>query len=148
MRNSFFTILFASILGTIAISCNDKSNAPIKVDREFVVAIYSTTDRDGALDTISPCLLEETVHISELRHYPNDEDLTMPFNLSDTIKYAEITETNLNKRIAICINGQVAYTPVVKMRLNNGACSVLIDDELMKELFPEVNIKKLKTTNR
>lgn len=84
IRNSLFTILFASILGIIAISCNDKSNAPMKVsvDRDLEIAIYSTADIDGTLDTVPPCLLEETIHISELLHYPNDKGITMPFFLT------------------------------------------------------------------
>lgn len=146
---SFFTILLASILGIIAISCNDKSNAPMKVNvnRDLVVAIYSTADIDGAIEPVTPCLLEETVHISELLLYPNDKGITMPFVLSDTIKYAKITEGNLNKRIAIFINGQVVSTPVVKMKLDNGRCSVMLDDTQFTTLFPNINIQELQANN-
>ena len=100
------------------------------------------------VDTISPCLMEETVHISELLHYPNDKGITVPFNLSDTTKYAEITESNLNKRIAIAINGQILSTPVVKMRLDNGACSVVLDDTQVDKLFPNVNIEDFQSENQ
>lgn len=72
----------------------------------------------------------------------------MPFNFSDTAKYAEITESNLGKRIAIAINGQVVSTPVVKMKIDNGACSVVLDDAQVTKLLPNVNIKDLKSTNQ
>lgn len=115
------------------------------MDKDVIVAIYSTFNNEGVTDTVSPCLLEETVHVSELLHYSGDEGVTMPFNLSDTIKYAEITANNLDKRIAIAINGQVVSTPVVKMQLDNGACSVVLDDAQVAKLFPNVNTKELKS---
>lgn len=147
-RNSLLSAILTGILGILASACNDTSNAPSKVsvDKDIVVAIYSTSDKGGAVDTVSPCLLRETAHISELLHYPNDDGVTMPFFLSDSIKYAEITESNLDRRIAISVNGEVISTPVVKMKLTNGACSVLLNDAQMAELFPGVNIKELYET--
>lgn len=149
IRNSLLSAILASILGILVCACNGNSNAPSKVsvNKDIVVAIYSTSDKCGLVDTISPCLMKETVHISELLHYPNDEGVTMPFNLSDTIKWAEITESKLDKRIAISVNGEVVYTPVVKMKLTNGACSVVLNDAQMAEFFPNVNIKEIKSTN-
>lgn len=149
-RNSVFTILHSSLVSLITIACNAKAEGPtqISVDQDFKVAIYSTSGNGGTVDTISPCLLEETVHISELLHYPDDEGVTMPFIISDTAKYAEITESNLDKRIAIAINGQVVSTPVVKMRLDNGACSVVLDDTQVAKFFPNVSIEDFKSTNQ
>ena len=149
-RNSVFPILLASLVSLIAIACNTKAEGPtqISVDQDFKVAIYSTSENGGVVDTISPCLLEETVHISELLYYPDDEGVTMPFSISDTAKYAEITESNLDKRIAIAINGQVVSTPVVKMRLDNGAGSVVLDDTQLAKLFPNVKIEDLRSTNQ
>lgn len=149
-RHSFFSIMLASLVCLIAITCNAKTEGPTKisVDQDFIVAIYSTYENGGMVDTVSPCLLEETIHVSELLHYPGDEGVTMPFNLSDTTKYGEITESNLDKRIAIAINGQVVYTPVVKLRLDNGACSVVLDDAQVVKLFPNINTEYLKSTNR
>lgn len=149
-RNSVFSILLASLVSLIAIACNAKAEGPTKisVDQDFKVAIYSTSENGGVVDTISPCLMEETVHISELLHYPDDEGVTMPFSISDTAKYAEITERNLDKRIAIAINGQVVSTPVVKMRLDNGACSVVLDDTQVVKFFPNVSLEDFKSTNQ
>ncbi|MDE6026578.1 MAG: hypothetical protein K2G23_00720 [Muribaculaceae bacterium] len=149
MKNSLLSAILVSILGILGCACNDNSSAPseVSVDKDIVVAIYSTSDKDGGVDTISPCLMKETVHISELLHYPNDEGITMPFNLSDTIKWAEITESKLDKRIAISVNGEVLSTPVVKMKLTNGACSVVLNDAQMAAFFPDVNIKELQSTN-
>lgn len=149
-RNSFFSLLLASLVSLIANACNANTEDPTKicVDKDVIVAIYSTSQNGGVVDTISPCLMEETVHISELLHYPNDKGITLPFNLSDTTKYAEITESNLDKRIAIAINGQIVSTPVVKMRLDNGACSVVLDNTQVDKLFPNVNIEDFQSENQ
>lgn len=147
---SIFTILTASLVCILAVACKANADTPSKVnvDKDVIVAIYSTFNNEGVTDTVSPCLLEETVHVSELLHYSGDKGVTMPFNLSDTTKYAEITATNLDKRITIVINGQVISTPVVKMKLDNGACSVVLDDSQVTKLFPNVNMKDLKSKNR
>lgn len=147
-RNLIVTFLFASLVGILAIACSAKTPAKVSVDKDISVAVYSTIEREGAIDAVSPCLLTETVHISELLRYPDDNGITMPFTLSDTAKYAEITGNNLEKRIAISVNGQVLSTPVVKMRIENGACSVILDEKQTKELFPTINIDELKSTSR
>ena len=145
-RNLIVTFLLASLVGVLAIACSAKTPAKVSVDKDISVAVYPTTEREGAIATISPCLLEETVHISELLRYPDNDGITMPFTLSDTAKYAEITGNNLEKRIAISVNGQVISTPVVKMKIENGACSVILDEKQAKDLFPTINIEELKST--
>lgn len=147
-RNLIATFLFASLVGILAIACSAKTPAKVSVDKDISVAIYSTTERESAIDTVSPCLLTETVHISELLRYPEDDGITMPFTLSDTARYAEITGDNLEKRIAISVNEQVLSTPVVKMKIENGACSVILDEKQTKDLFPTINIDELKSTSR
>ena len=147
-RNLIVTFLHASVVGILAIACSAKTPAKVSVDKDISVAIYSTTEREGAIDTVSPCLLTETVHISELLRYPDDDGITMPFTLSNTAKYAEITGDNLEKRIAISVNGQVLSTPVVKMKIENGACSVILDEKQTKDLFPTINIDELNSTSR
>lgn len=147
-RNSIVSFLLASLVGILAIACSAKAPAKVSVGKDISVAIYSITERAGAIDTVSPCLLEETVHVSELFRYPDDDKITMPFTLSDKTKYAEITGNNLEKRIAICVNGRVLSTPVVKMKIENGACSVILDEKQTKNLFPTLNIDELKSTSR
>ena len=147
-RNLIVTFLFASLVGILAIACSAKTPAKVSVDKDISVAIYSTTEREGAIDTVSPCLLTETVHISELLRYPDDGGITMPFTLSNTAKYAEITGDNLEKKIAISVNGQVLSTPVVKIKIENGACSVILDEKQTKDLFPTINIDELNSTSR
>lgn len=142
------TFLLASLVGVLAIACSAKEPTKVSVDKDISVAVYSIIEREGAIDTVSPCLLTETVHISELIRYPDDNGITMPFTLSDTAKYAEITGNNLEKRIAISVNGQVLSTPVVKMKIENGACSVILDEKQMKDLFPTINIDELNSTSR
>lgn len=147
-RNLIVRFLFASLVGILDIACSAKTPAKVSVDKDISVAVYSTTEREGVIDTVSLCLLTETVHISELFRYPDDDGITMPFTLSDTAKYAEITGNNLEKRIAISVNGQVLSTPVVKMKIENGACSVILDEKQTKDLFPTINIDELKSTSR
>lgn len=147
-KNLIVTLLLAGFVGVLAIACSAKTPAKVSVDKDISVAVYSTVKSEGTIDTVSPCLLTETVHISELLRYPDDDGITMPFTLSDTAKYAEITGDNLEKRIAISINGQILSTPVVKMKIKNGACSVILDEKQAKDLFPTINIEELKSASR
>lgn len=62
-RNSIVSFLLASLVGILAIACSAKTPAKVSVDKDLSVAIYSTTERAGSIDTVSPCLLTETVHI-------------------------------------------------------------------------------------
>lgn len=147
-KNVIVRFLLASFVGILAIACSAKTPAKVSVDKDISVAVYSTVKSEGTIDTVSPCLLTETVHISELLRYPDDKGITMPFTLSDTAKYAEITGDNLEKRIAIIVNGQILSTPVVKMKIKNGACSVILDEKQAKDLFPTINIEELKSASR
>ena len=140
-RNLIVTFLFASLVGILAIACSAKTPAKVSVDKDISVAIYSTTEREGAIDTVSPCLLAETVHISELLRYPDDDEITVPFNFKDVEKYAQITETNLDKSIAIIINGDIVSTPVIKMKISDGACSVLLSKEQIAKYFPNIQVE-------
>ena len=89
------------LIGCLCITCSGDTQAPstYDVDKNVIVAVYSTLENEEHIDTVSPYLLEDSVHISSLLHYPGDDDITMPFSFSDTAKWAEITEKNLNKRI-------------------------------------------------
>lgn len=143
--NSLFSVLLASLVALYAIACSGNAQNPskINVDEDIIVAIYPTIDNGDTVEAISPCLLEDTVHVSELIHYPGDDGITIPFNLSDTTKYAEITERNIEKRIAISINGRVVSTPVVKMKIANGACSVILPKSQISTIFPTITIEDL-----
>lgn len=144
--NSLFSVLLASLVAIYAIACSGNAQNPskINVDEDIIVAIYPTIDNGDTVEAISPCLLEDTVHVSELIHYPGDDGITIPFNLSDTTKYAEITERNIEKRIAISINGRVVSTPVVKMKIANGACSVILPKSQISTIFPAITLTALK----
>lgn len=144
--NSLFSVLLASLVALYAIACSGNAQNPskINVDEDIIVAIYPTIDNGDTVEAISPCLLEDTVHVSELIHYPGDDGITIPFNLSDTAKYAEITERNIEKRIAISINGRVVSTPVVKMKIANGACSVILPKSQISTIFPTITLTALK----
>ena len=144
--NSLFSVLLANLVAICAIACSGNAQNPskINVDEDIIVAIYPTIDNGDTVEAISPCLLEDTVHVSELIHYPGDDGITIPFNLSDTAKYAEITERNIEKRIAISINGRVLSTPVVKMKIAHGACSVILPKSQISTIFPTITLTALK----
>ena len=141
----FVSILTAGEF-SLFVACTANTNEPTKlsVNKSLNVAVAPTKEKGDSIIPILPYLIEETVHISEIVHYPEDKNLvTVPFNFSDTTKYAAITEANLEKRIAISVNGNVVYTPVVKARLNNGACMVLLTIEQAEKLFPNTDINQL-----
>ncbi len=132
--------LTAGLIGLLGVSCAKNSQDPLKtdVDKNIVVTVYSARDNGASIDTVPPCLLEESVHISELIHYQGGEEITMPFYFTDTAKWSKITEEQQDNRIVICIDGKIVYTPVVKMKIPDGACSVLLDSEQAGEMFPDL----------
>lgn len=150
MRNSVCSILLVGLLAVLAVACNTNGKTPMKIDvgKEVVVEIYSVADSGGVIGIIPPSLLEETVYVSELLYYPDDDVITMPFIFSNTKEYERITERHIDKRIAISVNGQVVSTPVVRMKIQEGACSVVLDESQAAALFPEVKIEELKSDCR
>ena len=126
-------------------ACSSKVEEPlrIKVDKNIMIAVYSIQETANSTDTVSPSLLEESIHVSELIRYPHEHNITVPFSFSDTEKWAEITQEHLNKRIAICIDGKIMNTPLVNMKLEYGACSLFLNETQALMLFPNVNIDRL-----
>lgn len=143
-RQILLSVILTVFVGLVFITCTFNSNVPSKidVDKNLTVAVYSTERNNGPTEVSSSYLIEETVHVSELLQYPKEDWLTVPFNFTDTVKWAEITESYINKRIAISVDGHIVYTPVIKMKLENGACSVILNPKQTKELFPGINFEK------
>lgn len=133
MKKSLFMVLMAGFIALFVAACSAKAPITSDVDEDVKVSVYLTSENGHAA---SVCLLEETVHVSQLVQYPQDDGVTVPFNFSDTAQWAEITECNIGKRVAISINGYVVSTPVVKMRLENGACSVTLPRLQISTVFP------------
>lgn len=129
---------FAVIIASAPLaSCTVKTGSAsrVSVDKDIIVAINATEDCGDSLRTVPPALLEERVRVSELVRYPGEEGITVPFRFSDTKRYSEITESNLERRIAILIDGQTVSTPVVKTTIDNGACSVVLTEQQATTLF-------------
>lgn len=133
---SLFPALMASVIGLWISACSANVPSRIPVDGDISVAVYPVSENDAADNMDSAEQLEEMVHISELICYPHEEGFTMPFNFFDTVKYAEITGGNIGKRMAIRVNGHVISTPMIKMKIGNGACSVVLDKQEVMALFP------------
>lgn len=141
---TLFSILAAFIVSLAAISCgNSQKPETIKVNADLCVTLYQADEIDGSFIAKQPSLMEETVHIQELIRYQGNTDVTMPFHFANVEKYAEITRNNLEKRIAISVNGVVVSTPMVKMEITDGACSVLLSKEQALQLFPNIKVGNL-----
>lgn len=124
-------------------NCSGRSEAPVRlsVDKYFTIALFP--EETSATDTQSAALLREKVHVTELVRYPGEETVTMPFTFTDVEKYAGITGSNIGKRIAVSVNGEITSSPMVKMQIDNGACSVTLDSLQLSRLFPEIKIATL-----
>lgn len=141
---TLFSVLAAFIVSFAAIGCgNSQKPETIKVNADLYVALYQAEETDGSFTAKQPSLMEETVHIQELVRYQGDNEITMPFHFTDVEKYAAITESNLEKRIAISVNGVVISTPMVKMQIKDGACSVLLSKEQVLQFFPNIETENL-----
>jgi len=141
---TLFSIIAAFIVSFAAIGCgNSQKPETIKVNTDLCVALYQTEETDGSFTAKQPSLMEETVHVQELVRYQGDTEITMPFHFADVEKYAEITKSNLEKRIAISVNGVVVSTPIVKMQIKDGACSVLLSKEQVLQFFPDIKLENL-----
>lgn len=149
MKRTIGFILLMSAMCAVAFlsgGCKGGSGSSrMGVSGSLTVGVYEVEEKNGSYDTVSPCLLEERVSVSELIRYSGEDNkITMPFKFSDTEKYAEITESNLGERIAISVNGKVVSVPVVKARLDDGACSVVLSEKEVTELFPSVDPEDFK----
>lgn len=140
---NFITLLSAIFITMSAIGCYNNSQKPdtFKINAEIPVELCLTEEQDGSIIAVQPSLMKDTVHISELVRYPDDNEITVPFHFKDVEKYAQITETNIDKRIAISINGDIVSTPVIKMKISDGACSVLLSKEQIAKYFPNIQVE-------
>ena len=142
----FFAIMTVCTIGILVIGCGNKNELPQEetVNQTLNVAIYAATETEGQITPLEPALLQECVSLDKIIHYDRDGDyITVPFQFKDSVGYAKITEANIGKRIVITVNGEVVATPMVQMRIGNGACSVLLSKEQAQKLFPEEKIEKL-----
>ena len=146
IKRLFFAIMSACTIGILVIGCGNKNELPQEesVNQNLNVAIYAATETEGKITPLEPALLQECVSLDKIIHYDRDGDyITVPFQFKDSVGYAKITEANIGKRIVITVNGEVVATPMVQMRIGNGACSVLLSKEQAQKLFPEEKIEKL-----
>ena len=146
VKRLFFAIMTVCTIGILVIGCGNKNELPQEetVNKNLNVAIYAATETGGEITPVEPALLQECVSLDKIIHYDRDGDyITVPFQFKDSVGYAEITEANIGKRIVITVDGEVVATPMVQMRIGNGACSVLLSKEQAQNLFPEEKVEKL-----
>ncbi len=136
----------ACTIGILVIGCGNKNELPQveTVNQNLNVAIYAAMENEGEITPVEPALLQECVSLDKIIHYDSDGDyITVPVQFKDSVVYAEITEANIGKRIVITVDGEVVTTPMVKMRIGNGACSILLSKEQAQSLFPRAEIENL-----
>lgn len=134
------------MVGMLVIGCGNRQEAPKEepVSKSMDIAIFAAVQTEGEFTPVEPALLQEKVSVDKLLHYDRDGDfITVPFHFKDSTIYAKITEEYIDKHIAITADGEVVATPMVKMRIGNGACSFLLSKEQALMLFPKENIEKL-----
>ncbi len=142
----FLSIMTVCTIGILVIGCGKKNELPQveTVNQNLNVAIYAAMENEGEITPLEPALLQECVSLHKIIHYDSDGDyITVPFQFKDSVGYAEIPEANIGKRIVITVDGEVATTPMVKMRIGNGACSFLVSKEQAQSLFPRTEIENL-----
>lgn len=142
----FFAIMTVCTIGILVIGCGNKNELPQEetVNQNLNVAIYAATESEGEITPLEPVLLQEYVSLDKIIHYDRDGNfITVPFQFKDSIGYAKITEANAGKRIVITADGEIVSTPMVQMRIGNGACSFLLSKEQAQKLFPKEKIEKL-----
>lgn len=72
-------------------------------------------------------LLSENVSIKKIDEIPDDKDvLQLFFTLSDKERFATITKANINKKLAMSVNGEVVYAPTVMNEITFGNCMIII----------------------
>ena len=72
-------------------------------------------------------LLSEYVSINEIEENPNDRDvLQLFFKLSDKERFVTITKANINKKLAMSVNGEIVYIPTVMNEITSGNCMIII----------------------
>ena len=72
-------------------------------------------------------LLSEKVNIKEIEEIPNDKDvLQLFFTLSDKERFATITKANINKKLAMSVNGEIVYVPTVMNEIPSGNYMIII----------------------
>lgn len=146
VKRLFFKIMAFCTIGILVMGCGSKRGLPREesVNRNLNVAIYAATETNGEITPVGTALLQECVSVDKIINYDGDGDfITVPFQFKDSVEYAKITEANVGKRIVITADGEVMSTPMVKMRIGNGACSFMLSKEQAKDLFPKEKIDKL-----
>lgn len=141
MKNEkLLTAIVLAIIAVIMAACSGSTKS-IPLDEDVAIAIYPVKPDNGTYTAAGEPLLEEQIHLSEAFIYPQDDGMvTIPFNFQNVDRYAEITESNIGRHIAISINGTVVSAPLVKMRLENGACSAIMTKAQAKEIFPDIDL--------
>ena len=113
------------------------------------MGIYESTESDGSFLPVEPALIQEKVTVTKLIHREDDGDnITVPFQFKNSTEYAKITEENIDKRIVIKADGEIVSTPVVRMRIESGACSFSLPRQQADKYFTSDIIDQLLTDRK
>lgn len=146
IKKLFFAIFTFCATGILFMGCGNTNQYPREesVSKDLKIAIFESTDTDRGVVPVKPALLEENISLDKIIHYDRDGDfITVPFHFKDSVEYARITAANIGKRIVITADGVIVSTPMVKMRIGDGACSFMLSKEQAQKLFPKEKIERL-----
>lgn len=74
-----------------------------------------------------PEVMAETVTVSEVSDLEDGaDDVIASFHFSDCSRWAGVTVSNIGRRIAVAVNGQVVSAPMVMSEIKEGGCSVVL----------------------
>lgn len=90
-------------------------------------------------------ILSEKVAVTKANSILSYErNIQVAFKFSDANKWAEITNENIGKRLAVVVNGQLMNAPQVNSEITSGNCSVTIPADMIHEYLPNLDLEKLK----
>lgn len=83
-------------------------------------------------------LIAETVTAGEPEIISEYGIVQVPFKFSDKEKWGDITESNIEKRLAVFVDGKLINAPKVNCRISSGNCSVTIPLSVSAEFLPDI----------
>lgn len=90
-------------------------------------------------------LLHEMVPVTEVNKYQErGTNCQITFSFQNASEWERITGENINKMLAISVNGQIRNAPRVNMPITQGACAIYVNEDVATTLLPGVEIPEQK----
>ncbi|HLO59515.1 MAG TPA: hypothetical protein VK179_12285 [Bacteroidales bacterium] len=115
--------------GTMQIQITLQSSANLKI-AEYLVT------RQGAIEfraNDTPVMIQADIDRMVLLKNGDENGLSIQFKPGSVNKWAEVTKRNVNRKIAVVMDGKVIYDPVLREPITGGNCVItgtFTDEEL------------------